>query len=144
MGRASYGVKGISLRPGDEVVSLESVPRDGKATILTITEKGFGKRSDLEGYRKTSRGAKGVINLNVSEKTGKVVNSISVNDKDSAIITTTKGMVIRVKMKELRVMGRATQGVRVVRLKEGDKVADIVKVPSESELEAPSPLQQVS
>jgi DNA gyrase subunit A len=141
MGRASYGVKGIVLRAGDEVVSLEGIPKDGKTTILTITEKGFGKRSDLDGYRKTSRGAKGVINLNVSEKTGRVVNSISVNDKDSAIITTTKGMVIRVKMRELRVMGRATQGVHIVRLKDGDKVADIVKVPSASELEAPSPLQ---
>jgi len=142
MGRASYGVKGISLRAGDEVVSLESIPKDGKTTILTITEKGFGKRSDLDGYRKTSRGAKGVINLNVSEKTGKVVNSISVNDKDSAIIITTKGMVIRVKMKELRIMGRATQGVHIVRLKDNDKVADIVKVPSAGELEAPSPIEQ--
>lgn len=141
MGRASYGVKGIALRAGDEVVSLESIPQDGKTTILTITEKGYGKRSALEGYRKTSRGAKGVINLNVSEKTGRVVNSISVNDRDSAIVTTTKGMVIRVKMRELRVMGRATQGVRIVKLKEGDKVADIVKVPSAGELEAPSPLQ---
>lgn len=138
MGRASYGVKGIDLRAGDEVVSLESVPLDGKTTILTITEKGFGKRSDLEGYRETSRGAKGVINLNVSEKTGKVIKSISVNDKDSAMITTTKGMVIRVRMKELRVMGRATQGVHVVKLKDGDKVADIVKVPSESELQPTS------
>ncbi|MBS3065622.1 DNA gyrase subunit A [Candidatus Pacearchaeota archaeon] len=136
MGRASYGVKGIDLRSGDEVVSLESVPLDGKTTILTITEKGFGKRSNLDEYRKTSRGAKGVINLNVSEKTGKVIGSISVSDKDSAIITTIKGMVIRVKMKELRVMGRATQGVHVVKLKEGDKVADIVKVPSESELQS--------
>ena len=136
MGRASYGVKGIDLRSGDEVVSLESVPLDGKTTILTITEKGFGKRSNLDEYRKTSRGAKGVINLNVSEKTGKVIGSISVSDKDSAIITTIKVMVIRVKMKELRVMGRATQGVHVVKLKEGDKVADIVKVPSESELQS--------
>ena len=136
MGRASYGVKGIDLRAGDEVVSLESIPLDGKTTILTLTEKGFGKRSDLEEYRKTSRGAKGVINLNVSEKTGRVIGSVSVNDKDSAMITTTKGMVIRVKMKELRVMGRATQGVHVVKLKEGDKVADIVKIASESELEA--------
>ncbi|MEM4259249.1 MAG: DNA gyrase subunit A [Candidatus Pacearchaeota archaeon] len=134
MGRASYGIKGIELRAGDEVVSLESIPKDGKTTILTITERGFGKRSELEGYRKTSRGAKGVINLNVSEKTGKVVSSVSVNDKDSVIITTTKGMAIRVKVKELRVMGRATQGVRVVKLKEGDKVADIAKVPSEHEI----------
>ncbi len=129
MGRASYGVKGAELEKGDEVVSLESLPKDGKTTILTVTNKGFGKRTDLEEYRKTARGAKGVINLSVSDKTGPVIASLSVNDKDSVIATTTKGMVIRVSMKDLRVMGRATQGVHVVRLKEGDKVADIVKVP---------------
>jgi len=136
MGRSSYGVKGIDLRSGDEVVSLESIPTDGKTTILTITEKGFGKRSDLEEYRETNRGAKGVINLNVSDKTGRVVGSVSVVDKDSAMVTTTKGMVIRVTMKDLRVMGRVTQGVHIVKLKDGDKVADIVKIPSESELDA--------
>ena len=129
MGRASYGVKGADLDRGDEVVSLESLPLDGKTTILTVTIKGFGKRTELEEYRKTSRGTKGVINLNTSDKTGDVIGSLSVNDKDSVIATTTKGMVIRVSMRDLRVMGRATQGVHVVRLKEGDKVADIVKVP---------------
>ena len=142
MGRASYGVKGIDLRAGDEVVALESIPMDGKTTILTITDKGFGKRSDLEDYRKTSRGAKGVIGLNVSEKTGKVISSVSVNDKDSVMITTTKGMVIRVKMKELRVMGRATQGVHVVKLKDGDKAADMVKVPTEDELDVSATIVQ--
>ena len=129
MGRASYGVKGAELGRGDEVVSIESLPLNGKTTILTVTVKGFGKRTDLEEYRKTARGAKGVINLNTSDKTGDVIGSLSVNDKDSVIATTTKGMVIRISMKELRVMGRATQGVHVVRIKEGDKVADIVKVP---------------
>ncbi len=134
MGRASYGVKGAELGKGDEIVSMESLPKDGKTTMLTIAEKGFGKRSDLEEYRKTSRGAKGVINLAVSDKTGRVVSSLSVNNKDSIIATTVKGMVIRVSMKDLRVMGRATQGVHVVRLKEGDRVADVVKVP-EAEVE---------
>ena len=129
MGRSSYGVKGIELDKNDEVVSLESLPLDGKTTILTVTEYGFGKRTALDEYRKTARAGKGVINLNVSDKTGKVISSLSVNDKDSVIFTTTKGMVIRTRMKELRVMGRATQGVHVVRLKEGDKVADLVKVP---------------
>ncbi len=131
MGRASYGVKGAELAKGrsDEVVSMESLPKDGKTTILTISDRGFGKRSELEEYRKTSRGAKGVINLNVSDKTGKVISSLSVNNKDSIIATTTKGMTIRISMKDLRVMGRATQGVHVVRLKEGDRVADVVKVP---------------
>lgn len=129
MGRASYGVKGAELGRGDEIVSLESLPRDGKTTILTITVKGYGKRTDLEEYRKTARGAKGVINLATSDKTGDIIGSLSVNDKDSIITTTNKGIVIRVSMKELRVMGRATQGVRIVKLKEGDKVADVVKVP---------------
>ncbi len=129
MGRASYGVKGAELGKGDEVVSIESLPLNGETTILTVTIKGFGKRTDLEEYRRTARGAKGVINLNTSDKTGDVIGSLSVNDKDSVIATTTKGMVIRISMKELRVMGRATQGVHVVRIKEGDKVADIVKVP---------------
>ena len=143
MGRASYGVKGVDLRSGDEVVAIESVPpKDGKATILTVTSKGFGKRSFLEEYRKTSRGAKGVINLNVSEKTGSIITSLSVTDKDSVITTTTKGMILRTSMKEMRVMGRATQGVHMVRLKEGDKVADVVKVPVADDLLSESPSEE--
>jgi len=135
MGRASYGVTGVKLGSGDEVVSIEALPpKDGKISILTVTNKGFGKRSSLEEYRKTSRGAKGVINLKVSDKTGSVVSSLSVTDKDSVITTTTKGMMIRTSMKDMRVMGRATQGVHMVRLKEGDKVADVVKVPEAEEV----------
>ncbi|MEK6858324.1 MAG: DNA gyrase subunit A [Nanoarchaeota archaeon] len=137
MGRASYGVKGAELGRGDEVVSMESLPVDGKTTILTIGEKGVGKRSELEEYRKTSRGAKGVINLSVSDKTGDVIKSLAVSDGDSVIVTTKQGMVIRVSMKDLRVMGRATQGVHVVKLKEGDRAVDAVKVP-EPEVESES------
>ena len=129
MGRSSYGVKGIELDKNDEVVSIESLPIDGRTTILTVSLKGFGKRTALEEYRKTARAGKGVINLATSDKTGDIIGSLSVNDKDSVIITTVKGMVLRISMKDLRVMGRATQGVHVVRLKETDKVADIVKVP---------------
>ena len=129
MGRASYGVKGIELGRGDELVALMSAPLTGTTSVLTVTDKGFGKRSALEEYRKTGRAGKGIINLKVTDKTGNVVGSVSVNDKDSIIVTTTKGMVIRTSMKDLRVMGRATQGVHVVKLKEGDKVADLVKVP---------------
>ena len=129
MGRASYGVIGIDLSKSDEVISLESLPLNGKATILTATAKGFGKRTDLEEYRVTGRGGKGVINLDVTDRTGEVISSLSVNDKDSVIATTSKGIVIRISMKDLRVMGRATQGVRIVNLKEGDKAVDIVKVP---------------
>lgn len=133
MGRASYGVKGAELGRGDEVVSMEALPADGKTTILTIGERGVGKRSELEEYRKTSRGAKGVINLSISDKTGDVIKSLAVHDKDSVIVTTKQGMVIRVSMKDLRVMGRATQGVHVVKLKDGDRVVDAVKVPDAEE-----------
>lgn len=135
MSRASYGVHGIDLGKGDEIVALESLPKDGNTTILTVTNKGFGKRTDLEEYRKTSRAGKGVINLAVSDKSGEVVGSLSVHDKDSVILTTTKGMVLRISMKDLRVMGRATQGVHVVNLKQpGDRVADVVKIPRDEEI----------
>ncbi len=134
MGRASYGVKGIELASGDEVVSLEALPVDGKTTILTVTEKGCGKRSDLDEYRKTARGGKGVRNMKVNEKTGQILKSLCVMDKDSVILTTIKGMVIRLSMKQLRVMGRATQGVRIVKLKAGDRLADAVRVPREEEV----------
>ncbi len=134
MGRASYGVKGADLSSNDEVVSLEAMPKDGKTTILTVTTKGYGKRSELNEYRKTSRGTKGVINLKVSDKTGNVISSLAVTDKDSVIATTIKGMVMRVSMKDMRVMGRATQGVHMIRLKESDKVADILKVPRDDDL----------
>ena len=125
MGRASYGVTGIKLGANDEVVSLEILKTDA---IMTITEKGYGKRTAIEDYRKTSRAGKGVINLKVNEKTGNVVTTVEVNDKDSIIITTAKGMVIRTGLQNIRVMGRATQGVRVVKLQPGDKVTDLVKV----------------
>jgi len=125
MGRQSYGVTGIKLDKGDNVVSLELL--DTQA-ILTITEKGYGKRTYVKNYRKTARAGKGVINVKTSAKTGDVVTTVSVNDKDSIIITTAKGIVIRTSLKNIRVMGRATQGVRVVKLAQGDKVTDLVRV----------------
>ena len=127
MGRAAYGVTGIKMDK-DEVVSLEILTNDKENTILTITEKGYGKRSSVEDYRLTGRAGKGVINLKVSDKTGGVITTVSVKDKDSVIVTTAKGMVIRTTMNELRVMGRATQGVRIVKLHEGDKVTDLVRL----------------
>ncbi len=134
MGRASYGVTGADLAKNDEIVALESLPKDGKTTILTTTIKGYGKRTELEEYRKTSRGAKGVITLDTTDKTGDVLTALSVNGKDSVIAITSKGAVIRVNMRDIRVMGRATQGVRIVNLKEGDKLADVVKIPVADDL----------
>jgi DNA gyrase subunit A len=126
MGRASYGVTGIKLSKDDEVVSLEVLDKDA---LLTITKKGYGKRTAVKDYRKTARAGKGVINLKITEKTGEVVAAISVNQNESIIITTAKGIVIRTSLKNIRVMGRATQGVRIVKLQQGDYVTDLVKVP---------------
>jgi DNA gyrase subunit A len=125
MGRASYGVKGIKMNVGDEVVSLGILNTEA---ILTITRNGYGKRTAIKDHRKTTRAGKGVINLKVSQKTGEVVTSICVNDNDSIIITTAKGMVIRTSLKNIRVMGRAAQGVKIVKLQQGDYVTDLIKV----------------
>lgn len=136
MGRASYGVTGIKLNSGDEVVALEILPlaNKDKFSILTITEKGYGKRSLIEDYRLTGRAGKGVINLKVTAKNGPVVKSQSVTNKDSIIVTTHKGMVIRMNIKDIRIMGRATQGVRIVKLQQGDKVSDLTRVPRHEEV----------
>jgi len=125
MGRTSYGVTGIRMNTYDEVVSLEVLETDA---IMTITKKGYGKRTAVKDYRKTARGGKGVINVKVSEKTGDVVTTVSVNDNDSIIISTAKGMAIRTSLKNIRIMGRATQGVKVVKLQQGDYVTDLVRV----------------
>ncbi len=125
MGRSSYGVTGIKLSDGDVVVSMEVLETEA---VFTITKNGYGKRTAVEDYRKTARAGKGVINLKVNEKTGPVVNTISVNDDDSIIITTAMGQVIRTSLKQIRVMGRAAQGVRVVKLQSEDYVTDVVKV----------------
>ena len=133
MGRASYGVRGIELNSKDEVVSLVPVPMKNpeKTSILTVTNKGYGKRSALEDYRLTGRGGKGVINIKSEDKNGEVVRSLPVTDDSSIIATTKQGMVVRISMDEMREMGRATQGVRVVKLKDTDKIADVVLVSDE-------------
>jgi len=133
MGRASYGVGGIKLNKGDEVVSLEVLPLDDKSkfSVLTITKKGYGKRSEIEDYRLTGRAGKGVINMKITDKTGDIVASQSVAPKDNIIITTKKGIVIRTPVKNIRIMGRATQGVRVIKLKAGDSVGDLTRIPAD-------------
>jgi len=132
MGRASYGVSGAKLNVSDEIIGLTVLPLEkSNETIFTITEKGYGKRSKIEDYRLTGRGVKGVINLKVSSKTGNVVTTSFVNGNDSIIATTAKGLVIRTSMKNVRVMGRATQGVRIVKLQDSDKVVDMTRVPRE-------------
>jgi len=134
MGRASYGVTGIKMDKGDEVVSL-GVVREPKNAILTITEKGYGKRSAIEDYRKTNRAGKGVKNIKIAEKTGDVVSTINVGDRDNFIVSTKKGIAIRTTVKNIRVMGRATSGVRIIKLKTGDRVSDIAKLEKAKDLE---------
>ena len=131
MGRTATGVRGIRLGKGDKVVGLLVIKR--QSTILVVTEKGYGKRSDVNDYRLTHRGGKGVITVRAGDKVGKLIAMMEVVDSDELVIISTKGMVIRQSVKALRVMGRATQGVRVIRLKDGDSIADIAKaVPEEN------------
>ena len=131
MGRTATGVRGIKLGKGDVVVGLIVVSR--ASTILVVTDKGFGKRSDLEDYRIIHRGGKGIITVKTSDKNGKLIAIREVNDNDELVIITKNGMVIRQSVKELRVMGRNTQGVRLIRLNEDDSIADIARVISEDE-----------
>ena len=132
MGRTATGVRGVRLGKGDKVVGLLVIKRQGMS-VLVVTEKGFGKRSDINDYRITHRGGKGVITVKTSDKIGKMIAMMEVNDNDELVIISTKGMVIRQSMKDIRIMGRATQGVRVIRLKDGDSIADIAKVVPEEE-----------
>jgi len=128
MGRASYGVGGIRLGKDDEVVSAEVLPIEDREafSILTITKNGYGKRSAIEDYRLTGRAGKGVINIKVTDKTGNVITSQSVKNDENIIVTTAKGIVIRTNVKDIRIMGRATQGVRIIKLQESDSVTDLV------------------
>jgi DNA gyrase subunit A len=135
MGRTATGVRGVKLGKDDKVVGLLVIKRQG--TILVVTEKGYGKRSDINDYRITRRGGKGVITVKTSEKVGKMMAMMEVQDNDELVIISIHGMVIRQSVRDIRVMGRNTQGVRVIRLNEKDGIADIAKVISEDEEEAP-------
>jgi DNA gyrase subunit A len=127
MGRTATGVRGINLQKGDKVVGL-LVIKHPQTSVLVVTEKGFGKRSDINDYRVTKRGGKGVITVKTTDKVGKMISMMEVVDKDELVIISTQGMVIRQAVKDLRIMGRNTQGVRVIRLNEGDSIADIARI----------------
>ncbi|MFD2960854.1 MULTISPECIES: DNA gyrase subunit A [Olivibacter] len=128
MGRTATGVRGVTLAGlDDEVVGMISV-NTNDATILVVSEKGYGKRTDIDDYRVTNRGGKGVKTLNVTEKTGLLVAIKDVTDNDDLMIINRSGIVIRIAVSQLRVMGRATQGVRLINLKENDQIASITKV----------------
>ncbi len=126
MGRTAAGVTGMNLSDDDECIGLMVATAD--TSVLTIAEKGMGKRSSFEDYRLTKRGAKGVTNMKITEKTGKVVKCMAVTEEDDIMIITINGMVVRIAVNGCRVIGRATQGVKLIGLKEDDKVATVAKV----------------
>ncbi len=132
MGRSARGVKGIELRPDDIVVDLVVVSQEN-ASLLTVCENGYGKRTQVSEYRKTSRGGKGVINIKTTERNGLVVALKCVTDKDELMLITMNGIALRTGLAELREIGRATQGVRLIRLDDGDKVVAVAKIASEED-----------
>ena len=136
MGRGTHGVRGIKLAEGDEVISLLWLKAGNK--VLTITEKGYGKRSEPGSYRVTKRGSKGVKNLNVTDKIGPAVFVDSVADDYDLIITTREGQVIRIKADSIRLTGRNAQGVKAISLREGDLVQDATALPSVEDIEQDS------
>ncbi len=129
MGRATRGVRGINLRAEDEVVGMVVVRRD--ASLLTVTRFGMGKRTAVEGYRPQRRGGRGLINLKVTAKTGEVVSALEVNDQDELIFVTRNGVINRQRASEIRVIGRNTQGVRLVALDDKDKLMDVARIAEE-------------
>lgn len=135
VGRGSIGVKGITLEDKDEVVGMIVVKDIEKESVLVVSEKGYGKRTAVEDYRITNRGGKGVITLNITDKTGELIAIQNVTDEDGLMIINKSGVAIRMGMDELRVMGRNTQGVRVINLKKGDEIAAIAKVEMDKEVE---------
>ena len=131
MGRTAYGVRGITLRETDEVVAMEVVREGG--TMLTVTENGFGKRTELEEYRKQSRGGVGIINIQTSDRNGKVVGIAYVHDDDELMLISQQGMILRMVAKDARAIGRATQGVRLLGVEEGDQVVSVARLAEREE-----------
>ena len=137
MGRTAYGVRGIQLREGDEVVSLEVVKPGG--TLLTVTQKGYAKRTELDEYRVQSRGGIGLKNLEVTDKNGLVVGIAQVHENEELLVITQQGKILRTPASEIRTIGRATQGVRVMDLDDEDSVVSVALVEREEELVASPP-----
>jgi DNA gyrase subunit A len=135
MGRTASGVRGITLADEkDEVIGMVSVS-DLESEILVVSENGYGKRSALDEYRETNRGGKGVKTMNITDKTGLLVSINAVTDADDLMIINKSGLTIRLKVSDLRVMGRATQGVRLINIKGNDSIAAVCKVMREEDEE---------
>lgn len=137
IGRTGAGVKGITIEDDDEVIGMVCVEPDSKEDILVVSENGYGKRTDLDDYRITNRGGKGVKTLQITEKTGKLIAIKSVTDDNDLMIINRSGLTIRIPVSDIRVSGRATQGVKVINLREGDSIASVIPVPKSDDEEQP-------
>lgn len=143
VGRMSQGVKAMSLEPGDEVIGMITMTGAEDETVMVVSENGYGKRSALEDYRITNRGGKGVKTMNITEKTGALVSIKNVNNENDLMIINESGVALRLPVSDIRVMGRATQGVKLIDLdKRGDTIASVCKVDSQPEEEIDSELEK--
>ena len=133
MGRVSSGVRAISIDDDNEVIGMIAIEPDSKEDVLVLSENGYGKRTDLDEYRITNRGGKGVKTINVTDKTGKLISIQAVTDDNDLMIINRSGLTIRTSADQIRVAGRATQGVRVINLREGDSIASVTAVPKTEE-----------
>ncbi len=135
IGRVGAGVRGIALDEGDEVVGMICIEPDAKKDVLVLSENGYGKRTDLDEYRITNRGGKGVKTINITEKTGELISIQSVTDDNDLMIINRSGVTIRTEVSQIRLAGRATQGVRIINLRDGDAIASVMAVPASEEEE---------
>ena len=139
IGRTGAGVKGLTIDGDDEVVGMICVEKDRKEDILVVSEHGYGKRTDLDDYRITNRGGKGVKTLQITEKTGKLIAIKAVTDENDLMIINRSGLTIRIPVGDIRLAGRATQGVKVINLRGGDSIASVIEVPKSEEPESETP-----
>ena len=139
IGRTGAGVKGITIDGDDEVVGMICVEKDRKEDILVVSEHGYGKRTDLDDYRITNRGGKGVKTLQITEKTGKLIAIKAVTDETDLMIINRSGLTIRIPVGDIRLAGRATQGVKVINLRGSDSIASVIEVPKSEEPESEAP-----
>ncbi len=136
IGRVGAGVRGISIEEDDEVVGMICIEPESKQDVLVLSENGFGKRTDLEEYRITNRGGKGVKTINITEKTGDLISIQAVTDENDLMIINRSGLTIRTGVDQIRLAGRATQGVKIINLREDDAIASVMAVPKDDEEEA--------
>ena len=135
VGRTSMGVRGIALEDGNEAIGMICIEPDSQQDVLVLSENGFGKRTDLDEYRVTNRGGKGVKTINITDKTGKLISIQAVTDQNDLMIINRSGLTIRTSVDQIRLAGRATQGVKIINLREGDSIASVMAVPKSEETE---------